>query len=140
MLHHLITFANSGCNVYANTLRILHLLVRTLPSPSLYFLSDILASILIPDDLVTTSVSVSKILSGVGTHSGLAVRMKSFLKTPTWNKAWLAVLKTMLPGWYTIIHVHWRTKQKKLGARKDSHPLDILNQKNLCFKQMIFSV
>ena len=89
---------------------------------SFCFLSDILASILIPDYFVTASVSVSKILTDAGTHSGLPVRLKSFLKTPTWNIAWLAVLKSMLPGWYAIIHVYWRTKQNKLGAGKDSHP------------------
>ena len=125
MLHQLISVANSGCNVYANTLRMLHLFVRTISSQSLYFLSDILASILIPDDFDTDSVSVSKLLSDPGTHSGLAVRLKSFLETPTWNIAWLVVPQSMLPGWYTIIHVYWRTKQKKLGAGKDSHPLDI---------------
>ena len=32
------------------------------------FLSDILASILMPDHFVTASVSVSKIISDVGTH------------------------------------------------------------------------
>ena len=90
MLHQLIIFANSGCNMYAKFV----------------FLSDILASILIPDDLVTTSVSITKILSDAGTHSGLAVKLKSLVETPTWNKAWLAVVKAILPEWYTIIHVH----------------------------------
>ena len=62
MLHQLISVANSGCNVYANTLWMLHLFVRTVASPSLYFLSDILASILIPDYFVAAPVLVSKIL------------------------------------------------------------------------------
>ena len=59
--------------MYANTLRMLDLVERTLPSPSLYFSSDILASIFIPDDLVTASVSVSKMLSNADTHKKLAV-------------------------------------------------------------------
>ena len=98
MLHQLISVANSGCRVYANTLTILHVVVRTPPSPSLYFSSDIFSSSLISDDFVTASVSVSKMFSNAGTHSRLTVRFKSFLKTPTWNKAWLVALKNMLSG------------------------------------------
>ena len=64
-----------------------HFVVRTLPVPSLCFSSDILASIFLPDDFVTASILVSKILSNAGTHSGLAVRLKSFLKTLNWNKS-----------------------------------------------------
>ena len=71
-------------------------------------------------------VSVSKMLSNSGTHSKLAVRLKSFLKTLTCNKTWHVVFKSMLTGW--LIQVYWRPK-RKLGARKDSHPLDIFNNK-----------
>ena len=57
IIMYVASVANTGCNVYANTLRMLNLVVGTLPSPSVYFSSDILTTSLIPDDLVTAFIS-----------------------------------------------------------------------------------
>ena len=90
-----------------------NLAVTRMPTPSLYFSPPMLASILNSDHLIATSVSVSKILRNAGPQSGLALKLKSFLKTPNWNKAWIVILHTMQPGWYNIIRVYWRANQKK---------------------------
>ena len=71
--------------------------------PSSYFPSDTITSSLIPDDFVTASVSVSKMLSNAGTH--------------TEDVPW--VLRPSL----------LENNKKKLGARKHSRPLDIFNNK-----------